>query len=695
MPHAEKGTAAAETWRKNMAEGKRRAHEKRVDAARAVLGERPVEELEQYVKDEQKRARDAKKATTDAKKAAKRAAEATRAAVSAQDPKPEEVVVSGAGAYNPGLEEARDSLALDPVFGDQGGMAGASMVHLYRLPSPSRLHQGEGVSEGYLEEIPYLAFSQAFVQARHGGGKYRAVVMDSLRRVLREASFPVSGRAKAFDLDGGTEEEPEEDNSVQQWPQQPYAFPYGGPPGAPTGAAPGYHPYYQPPPRQDSEPKWLSQLLPALVKPTEDPEILRQREQERHDQRMRELQATWAREREQEERRRQDEQRRQELSQSSQMQMFATLLSAQGQAQAEATKQSAAMMTTLMSALIANKSDDSPAVKTMSTVMESMTGLTTKMLETVSAAASGEDSRSLAERLIDTAGSIVVPVLNKIVGDTKIETTPKWTQPEPTPEPEPEPTGVTLPDGRFLPHDEAGSIVKAYVQQAGRNPDSVTESEVYEILTHHLDQQAAAQPVAAIPQNTGAGAAPGESVSAPTHQTAPVPSSPQPWMAKGGLAYVLQSFQRGVTPDVCLRDMIDSRQISLEACRDIGGVWHGAGSKGSLVSILMGVFDRLKVYDIEAPANFLLVFQGSETGDKWLDEFLSCCHVVATSAIQEMTVVDGPHGPSKSKTNPTAPNPQQPQQVAGGAPGVATLTDGHPAATAMTAVPTVTAGGAT
>lgn len=637
-PRFEKGSPEAMAWKESMVRGKKAAKERRIAAARGVLGpDSTREQLEHYVKAEQSKARAAKAAAKAAAAAVKAASVATKEAVEAQDPTPGGSTVPTYADDDDNVRRGRNQLRHSALFGtDDENIPGGRSVTLDRIPSPSKLHRGQGITDGFLEEIPYDAFSKALVKARHGGGKYRAVVVDAYGNKLGSRTFAVGGKAKAFDPDAEPDEEEEGEMNLNAWEQPTHMRHHGAPP--------GYYPHYQRP--EHEPPMWAQPLLQQWQQqqqPAENLAAVRRREEEKHERRMLAMQARFDHERECDKQRQVEEHRRQEAAAAAQMQMFTTMLSSQGNAQAEATKQNAAMMTTLLTALVTNKHDESPAVRTMATGMDAMTTLMTKMLETVSAAASGEDNRSIAERLIDQVGTIAVPMISRFVGEgrtaaaesTAAESTPSA---QPQTNPDDPPRVVMLPGGVVITEAQAAEIMDEHLRVTGKDPATFTKEEVMAILEAAV--RGKKRPPAQLPTPE------------------PEPEPEERWMQASGIQYVMQAFRRGVSPNEALADALDSGVFSRKAACDLGDIYRRAGDKAGLIAILAGVFDLLKEREIEVPASFLLVFQGQEGGSHWLDAFLRCCSVFSDEPKKEAehssatATTSTPAPPAESRSTP-------------------------------------------
>lgn len=592
------GSPEAQAWKEKMAQARQEAQRRREDEARAALGgNASTQEIEAFLKEAKTKQRQAKQmarlatvAQKDASAAAMRVATAVSTSSSSNpepqqqaEPPPKRPQVLPASTIPDDLIAARSELRDHAIFGS-AVLPGATVVELWREPSGHPLHNGRGVTPGYLEAIDFEVFSFEYVQNRHGGGKYRACVLDNLKRKLVEKNFQLSGRAKPYEPDN------EDQGDDRERLGNGWGFALNG---------------QQQQQSQPVQENVLDQRLAQLER------NLSQRfsgdDEDRHDRRSRE----------EEEKQRRLEERLERDFKMKQMELKAQMEADARRAEAQADsqfkfmqlmlQQQQANQQAMITALTAGKSDEgtSSIVKSMVAAMQGLSAVYSNLLS-VKSPRRDEDDDDDKPSVKDRAFELIVEQIPTIVSALA----PK-AAPPPVVVPPAQPMAFRLPDGRIVAPEITARFVQLWRDRYGKDPDDKTLAAGLTELMNSLQQQSAPAPA--------------------------VEAKPavKPFVSRDLLVDMCDSFRSKVKPIDFLERVVRLGKLSLEVKTEIGDIYDKANEDEPLISVLTKVFTTLQKYDVEAPADFLATFRGMG-GSDWLEDLLAACHLATLEEIREV-----------------------------------------------------------
>lgn len=532
-------------------EGQRRAREAREAEARERLGaDATQDQIDAYVKQALKQQRSATRLQNEAKKAQADAQKSMAAAQSLQageaptgstppPPIPSQQPLPPRQSSSTPLPPppSASSLYDHPIFGGAVRPNEAASVELHRSPSSDRDHQGRGITNGYLDTWPFDEFNKDNIKNKHGGGKYKAVVLDHRGRVLfTNSDISISGRAI-----------PPMDAEIER----------GGPYGQgtvfqtepETGAAPSWFRDYTA--YQDERMRMLeNELVASRAAPK--PEVDRDQklrddwerkeaaEEARHERRMAELKLEIERTKVTEDAKAKVAADQVAASQKAQSDLLQTILTTQSTTNA-----------TLMQALLSPKQSPqsdmmTPLVTAMGSIMKIQSTQMESMMSVVRDSFGGEEKRTIGVRVLDMIEKGASGIWDK-AGDQVLLKVVEGIGKKPDAVPAPFPTGSAfkLPDGRVVPPEICTEFLNRYRARHGADPslESLTQGLVA-IMNHLAGSQQGPPPAQQIPAQQAPPPAP-----QPAQQIHPaVLAAAQEEVRRAGQAAAEEAIRAGRTP---------------------------------------------------------------------------------------------------------------------------------------------------
>lgn len=581
---------------------RRAAHDARLAEARITLGpEATPSDLEVWVSEQAKKKRKAaSKKATEKTKAAGRAVREAHTAI-----KEAALADQEAPVYAPDPDDnlgSRAALRGDPDFDRADDGLLVSTVRVTRMASTKPEHNLPGVEEGEVFTFPYdRGRLQEIIKFKRGGGRYQAEAIGVDRRVAQKVVIDIPGKAKPTPT-------PDDEAEEATAPVQSPYFLYGNGSRLPADLPP----WMAPPPARDDRIERLERLVERLAEKPATPAVdyeAKRRYEESRDEARRDREETLRREQEaREERYRRDREAREEKFRERELEDRRAADARQSQT-----------FDTLLKVIASRPKDDgnAAAMQALAAVTGSFTGLATGMLDTVSAAASGEDSRSVVERIMEKMIDNVGPMLTglkdiaqQIGKPGAAPPPPQLAAPPPRPAPPPPTSPVVLADGRSIALVHVQKIILEFEGEFGRKP---TDEELFSTIAGILDDNPHLN-LSPVEDKPEAAPEPEPAEEAPV----PAPTNGR-WASPTVLYRILRHFQAQADAREALDEMLERGDLSEQACVEIGAIYR---KHAHLTGALVEVFALLTKRRIPPLAGFLEAFQKDPRGSQWLSDFL-------------------------------------------------------------------------